>query len=216
MKPKVLVCNKMTESVLFNPEFADVNELKRINIGDVIKYNDGYNPYEVTQLALKRGYTVEYCEPGTPEYKEHGCQTMKVTGLPTHRQEKQLGRIDLRVDLPSAFEIWRRSRPSYNGSGKHTVPACTLSDAQIMEIIDLVIEDYPIKPVYAFQDLNGNITHESQTVSAVIAYLAGERKNIMEHYDSVDTARIEQLVFDMHLVKPSERKRFDSTKFLKY
>lgn len=49
--------------------------------GMVFNYSQAFFPKDVRKIAEKHGVVVEYCEPGTPEYKEHGCHTMKVISI---------------------------------------------------------------------------------------------------------------------------------------
>ena len=46
--------------------------------GMVFTYSEAFSPQELTKLAAAKNVNVEYCRPGTPEYKQHGCFTMKV------------------------------------------------------------------------------------------------------------------------------------------
>ena len=46
--------------------------------GELFRYSDCYILPEVKKMGERRGVTVEYCPPGTPEYKTYGCFTVRV------------------------------------------------------------------------------------------------------------------------------------------
>ena len=46
--------------------------------GELFRYSDAYILEEVRKMGERRGVTVEYCPPGTHEYKTYGCMTVRV------------------------------------------------------------------------------------------------------------------------------------------
>jgi hypothetical protein len=51
-----------------------------VSVGEVFTYSNSFIPQEIKKLAKENGLKVEYCKPGTSEYKAHGCHTMVVLG----------------------------------------------------------------------------------------------------------------------------------------
>lgn len=49
------------------------------NVGDLCTYSSCFSLQELRTLADQAGFGIKYCEPGTDEYKAHGCFTFYVT-----------------------------------------------------------------------------------------------------------------------------------------
>jgi len=59
------------------------NFFERCKAGKVYTYFHSYYMIEcVRTLANKKGVIIEYCKPGTPEYKQYGCFAFKVLHNP--------------------------------------------------------------------------------------------------------------------------------------
>lgn len=66
------------------PKITEGNEHNFFNDkeeGLVFNYSSSFDPKEVEKIANKKGIEVEYCRPKTPEYKAHGCFTMKIVSI---------------------------------------------------------------------------------------------------------------------------------------
>lgn len=59
---------------------------ENIKEGDIFTYSEAFNPQEIVELAAKKAVRAEYCPPGSPEYRSHGCFTMKI-----YREEEKQG-----------------------------------------------------------------------------------------------------------------------------
>lgn len=62
-------------------------------MGEVFTYAERYIPQELIEMASLFGVVVEYCPPNTPEYKEHGCNTMKVINIPNGKKTGKVAKI---------------------------------------------------------------------------------------------------------------------------
>ena len=62
---------------------------RRLRKGEVFTYSDGFDLEMVFGLAHEQGRMVEYCPPSTPEYREHGSNTCRVTWVKQHRVPPQ-------------------------------------------------------------------------------------------------------------------------------
>lgn len=56
------------------------NFFQSLVVGEVFTYSTSFIPQEIKKIAIENCLRVEYCKPGTSEYKSHGCHTMVVLG----------------------------------------------------------------------------------------------------------------------------------------
>jgi hypothetical protein len=49
----------------------------KLKDGEIFTYSDAFLFHDVKEFGLRYGWNVIYCEPTTPEYKEHGCFTCR-------------------------------------------------------------------------------------------------------------------------------------------
>lgn len=56
------------------------NFFNDLGVGEVFNYAKRYEPQELIELAEQYDLIIEYCNPETTEYREHGAFTMKVVG----------------------------------------------------------------------------------------------------------------------------------------
>ena len=55
------------------------NFFRRMQKGEVFTYADAFDLDMVRELAYNQGRMIEYCPPGTDEYRCHGCNTCVVS-----------------------------------------------------------------------------------------------------------------------------------------
>jgi hypothetical protein len=123
--------------------------------------------------------------------------------------------VDLKHDYMDARILFLKSRTDRYQFGLCNIANTTLSNDKVIEIINLIINNYPLKPVYAKQSYDGKLTFYSETLSAVVDFLDGKIMDVLKLYNTRDYAKVESYVFDIFIIKPSE-KYFNGNLFLKY
>jgi len=67
---------------------------EQLEEGEVFTYSDGYLFKEVQKMAERRAVNIEYCQPGTIEYKLYGCMTARVIRNKIINPEVQMFHFD--------------------------------------------------------------------------------------------------------------------------
>ena len=69
---------------LVSEDFNDVDYIcffAGLSEGAVFVYSNSFLFEDIQLLAKKHGVELVYCEPDSKEYKEHGCNTVKVESV---------------------------------------------------------------------------------------------------------------------------------------
>jgi len=62
--------------------------------GEIFRFSDGYCLEEVRKMAERRGVKIEYCPPGSYEYKQYGSMTVRVIRNKILNPEVQMFHFD--------------------------------------------------------------------------------------------------------------------------
>lgn len=77
---------------------------KNVNHGDLFSYSGAFLLRDVGHLAKKAGFWIDYCKPGTQEYKMHGSQVCYAFNIETSADEMNKNSWDTEKPLPEQWE----------------------------------------------------------------------------------------------------------------
>ena len=79
---------------------------KSVNHGDLFSYSGAFLLRDVGHLAKKAGFWIDYCKPGTQEYKMHGSQVCYAFNI--EQTQNPLDMDAEKISLPEAWEVFTK------------------------------------------------------------------------------------------------------------